>query len=251
MSDDQIWEQLDLRAKKLCETLEEALEGTSKRLDDNEEEVLESKDLKKVLIGGEAGLEELEGMDWDTEEGIDDNDNDEDEDNDENEDEDKEIKGHDEDLGEDITQELRDPSSEEDSEDEQILLDLPGEKPMKSRRKSGVRSELDDDFFDLASFNAEADGGEAISVSKGRLGVDEEGDSDSDMSVDLFAPVDDVENFEEEDLEDAGAGMDVGIFVMCKMLTIYNLQNHSTGTFSIPLHECLPPIREATVKLKH
>jgi U3 small nucleolar RNA-associated protein MPP10 len=212
MNDDQIWEQLDLRAKKLCETLEEALEGTSKQLEDNEDDVPGGKDLRKVLIDGEAGLEELDGIDWDAEEGFDDDDEDEDEDS----------EAHDEDLGEDITEDLRDPSSEEDNEDGLMLFDLHGEKPKQSRRKAGGHSELDDGFFDLASFNAEADEGEAKSVSKGRLGVDKEDDSDSDMSVDLFAPVDDAENFEEEDLENADAGMNAGVCMIWKMLTIYN-----------------------------
>ncbi|KIM85244.1 hypothetical protein PILCRDRAFT_66715 [Piloderma croceum F 1598] len=197
MNNDQIWEQLDLRAKKLCETLEEALEGTSKQLEDNEDEVPGGRDLRKVLIDGEAGLEELDGIDWNAEEGFDDDDEDDD-------DEDEDSEEHDEDLGEDITEDLRDPSSEEDNEDGLMLFDPHGEKPKQPRRKAGGHSELDDGFFDLASFNAEADEGEAMSVSKGRLGVDEEDDSDSDMSVDLFAPVDDAENFEEEDLEDAG-----------------------------------------------
>jgi U3 small nucleolar RNA-associated protein MPP10 len=74
----------------------------------------------------------------------------------------------------------------------------------------------------LASFNAEAEEGEAKSVSKGRLGEDEDEDSDGDMSVDLFAPVDGAENFEEEDIEDAGTGMIAGIYMIRTMLTIHN-----------------------------
>jgi U3 small nucleolar RNA-associated protein MPP10 len=209
MNDDQIWEQLDLRAKRLCETLEESLEGTNHELEDNEDGILEGKDLKKVLIDGEGGLEELDGIDWDVEERMEDDDSEDDK----VEDEESDSDGHDEHLGEDITEELRDPSSEDDDDDERpLLLDLPGEKAKKSKRSTGGHAELDDGFFDLASFNAEADEGEAKSVSKGRLGEDEEEDSDGDMSVDLFAPVDDAENFEEEDLEDPGAGMNAGIY---------------------------------------
>ena len=210
MNEDQIWEQLDLRAKQLCEALDEALEGTSKQLEDNEDEVPGGNDLRKVLIDGEAGLEELDGIDWDAEEGFDDDD-------------DEDSEEHNGDLGEDITEDLRDPSSEEDNEDGLMLFDPHREKPKQSRRKAGGRSELDDGFFDMASFNAEADEGEAISVSKGRLGVDEEDDSDSDMSVDLFAPVDDAENFEEEDLEDAGVGTNTGVWMIREMLTIFHL----------------------------
>jgi U3 small nucleolar RNA-associated protein MPP10 len=206
MTDDQIWEQLDLRAKKLCETLEEALDGTNNELDDNEDVVLEGKHLRKVLVNGEAGLEELDGMDWDIEEGSEDDES-------EDEDEDEESEAHNEDLGQDITEELRDPSSEDDDDDDRpLLLDLPGEKARNFKRRAGRRSELDDAFFDLAAFNAEAEEGEAKSVSKGRLGEDEEEDSDGEMSVDLFAPVDDMEDFAEEDLEDTGAGMNASIY---------------------------------------
>jgi U3 small nucleolar RNA-associated protein MPP10 len=201
VNDDQIWEQLDLKAKKLCETLEEVLEGTTKGLEDTDDGAKEEKDLRKILMNGGTGLEEL---DWGAEGGLDD------EDSEHDEDEDEERGGNDEDMGEDVTQELRDSSSEEDSEDGDVLLNLPKEGTKISKRKSGRRSELDDDFFNMESFNAEADEGEAMSVSKGRLG---EEDSDSDMSVDLFAPVDDAEIFEEEDLEDASAGMNAYVYI--------------------------------------
>ena len=203
MNDDQIWEQLDLRAKKLCETLEETLEGTNNELEDNEDRALDGNHLRKVLIDGDVGLE-LEGMDWNGEEGL------EAEDSEGEEDGDDEGDGQGEDLGEDVTQELRD-SSEENNEDEHMFLDLPVK---RSKRKGGGHPELDDGFFELASFNAEADEGEAKSVSKGRLGDDEEGNSDSDVSVNLFAPIDNLDTFEEEDFENAGAGIVTGIYII-------------------------------------
>ena len=199
MNDDQIWEQLDLRAKKFCDIFEETLESTSEELEDNEDVGLEEIGLRN-LINGDAGLEELEGMDWDVEDSL------EDEDSEDDEDEDEESDRQSEKLGEDITQELRDPS-EEGSEEELPFLDLTAKMDIRPKRKTSRHSELDDDFFNLASFNAEADESEAKSVSKGRLGEDDDGDSDDDMSVDLFAPVDDPETFEEDDLEDTGAGM--------------------------------------------
>lgn len=195
MSDDQIWEQLDLRAKVFCETLEEALEGTSKDQDEaSEDGVLEGTELRKVLLEGGDGLEELEGMDWDAE--------DYDDEGSEEEGEDGESDGESEDLAEDGMQELRDPSSE-DEEEESIALDRPGKK-----RSSRGHPVLDDGFFDLASFNAEAEEGEAKSVSKGRLGEDDDDDSDGNVSVDLFAPVDDIDDIEvDQEDEDVGGGM--------------------------------------------
>lgn len=244
MTDDQIWEQLDLRAKKLCETLEEALDGTNNELEDNEDVVQEGKHLRKVLVNGEAGLEELDGMNWDIEEDSEDDDS-------EDEDEDEESEAHSEDLGQDITEELRDPSSEEDDDDDRpLLVDLPGEKTRNSRRRTGRRSELDDAFFDLAAFNAEAEEGEAKSVSKGRLG--EEEDSDGEMSVDLFAPVDDMENFAEEDLEDTGAGMNASIYSdRGNTDNSLSVQNLSTKTSSTPPHECLFLSQEGKINPKH
>lgn len=86
--------------------------------------------------------------------------------------------GEDVENAEDVI-ELRDPSSD-DSEDELRSL-------KNLKRKRGKHSELDDDFFDLAAFNAETEQAEARSSSNGRLGGEEDSDEDIDMSVDLFA----------------------------------------------------------------
>lgn len=215
MDDDQIWEQLDLRAKKLCETLEEALEGTTRDEEEenaNEDAALEGKELRKALMSGEDGLEALEGMDWDAEgfEDEDSEDTDSEDDDDEIDDDDDDVE-----MGEDITQDLRDPSEDEDEEHEEdgpMMLDLPGSKHKpKHKKRGGGHSELDDNFFDLASFNAETDEAEAKSVSKGGLGGDDDDGSSDEESVDLFAPVDEeaLENLEAEAAaeDDGGAGM--------------------------------------------
>lgn len=205
MNDDQIWEQLDLRAKKLCQTLEEALEGTKEDEDENEDSILEGKELRKFLIGDEDGLEELDGIDWEAEEDFEDEDsNGDDDEEDEEDNSESESDENDAELGLDLTEELRDPSSDEHSEadDPHLDLDLPGKRNTRHKKRKSGHSVLDDDFFDLASFNAEADEAEARSVSKGRLGDDDDELSDDDMSVDLFAPVDDVDNLEDETLDD-------------------------------------------------
>lgn len=208
MSDEQIWEQLDLRSKRLCEMLDEALEGAGKEEEeDGDENDVGRKGAENTVADGEDEEdEELDRVDWD---GAESEDEDGEEDESESEDDDDREDG---DLGEDVTHPLRDHLSEEedlDDEDDPLLSDLLGrgtKKPIK--RRKGGHSELDDRFFDLAAFNAEADEAESKSVSKGRLGEDEE-DSDDDMSVDLFAPVEDAEEFvdDEQDVEDNGAGM--------------------------------------------
>ncbi|KAF7964949.1 hypothetical protein HWV62_1448 [Athelia sp. TMB] len=194
MNEDQIWEQLDLRAKQLCDTLQEALEGNHMDEDELEEQGKDS------VMGEEGEDIDMDEVDWDGE-GSEDNSDEDDSDEDMKEDFD-EGAGSAEEFGDDATQELRDPSSEEEEEEESpLLLDLPGK---KRKRKAGGHPVLDDGFFDLASFNAEAEEAEAKSASKGRLGDDEDDDSDGAESVDLFAPVDNIEALEEEDVDDGG-----------------------------------------------
>lgn len=195
-----------MRAKRLCETIEEVFEGTSREEEEEENGALKGKELADALLDAA----ESDGLDWEAED-------DDDSDDSENFTEEEDIESEDDVgyLGDDVTQDLRDPSSDEDEgegedgESDLATLDLDrGQHKTKgSKRNPRLQSELDDGFFDLAAFNAEANEGEAKSVSRGRLGDDEDEDSDSDMSVDLFAPVDDAEQFEEEDLEDAGGGM--------------------------------------------
>ncbi|KII94333.1 hypothetical protein PLICRDRAFT_50314 [Plicaturopsis crispa FD-325 SS-3] len=206
MNADQVWEQLDLRAKSVCEMLEEALEGGPGKEDEDEDEDGEGADeedeLKKALqeLREQMGEDvDFDGMDLD---GLEEDGSDE-----EDEEEESENDGDDADLGE-TTMELRDPSDDEASEDADdhppSMLDVL-QKRRPPKRKAGGHPVLDDGFFDLAAFNAETERAEARAVSKGRLskGSDDE-DSDDEGTVDLFAPISMEEDFDEAGSEDGG-----------------------------------------------
>jgi U3 small nucleolar RNA-associated protein MPP10 len=198
MDDDQIWAQLDLRMKPVCDMLELALDA-----DPSQEEELDNSDTDefvdeqllrqmRALESGEDGMDEMEVDDIDF-----DNEEEESEEAESEEESDDDV-----DLGEDVAV-LRDPSSDDGSEPE-----ADGEwpaslrkRPSQSKSSAGSKAGLDDGFFDLASFNAETEEAEARKVSRGRL---DEDDSSDDESIDLFAPVDVAENFDEEDEDTAG-----------------------------------------------
>lgn len=207
MEDDQIWAQLELKTKNVCATLEDAfdagetLDARGMRMldenddddenDDSEEDSLDSdelEDLRRKYIEGMEGMDVERGVmdlgieDEESEEGEEDDDDDDDE-------EEEEASAEEEDLTESVT-ELRDSSEEEEEED--ILL----RRRRRSASQSGGRKqghpELDDDFFNLAEFNAEIEEAEANSVSRGTLGGESDEESDDEM-VDLYAPLDDDE----------------------------------------------------------
>ncbi|KAH7931008.1 Mpp10 protein [Leucogyrophana mollusca] len=196
MNEDQIWEQLDLRAARVCKTLEAAMDGEGEDAE-NEEEEEDADDEDLAIDGEDMMMGDALGEDFDQD----------------SEEEDSDEGGDDGSEEEEEFAELRDESSDED-EDEgsdgdepSSLLDVIKSKPPRGqKRKVGGHSGLDDGFFDLAAFNAETEEAEARAVSKGRLrkGADAEDSDDEDLGIDLFEPVDDVENFDEEDLEGAG-----------------------------------------------
>ncbi|KAL1737161.1 Mpp10 protein-domain-containing protein [Schizophyllum commune] len=193
MDDDQVWSQLDLRSKQLCDMLDFVLEG---ELPDTELEDDEPEEEDGMEVDGDEELDGLEGFD------------DEDESLDDEEDEDEE----DEDVEDSSSvasqteriQDLRDASDgEEDEPDALSLLERMDKRPSRipTRRKRG-HPELDDGFFDLAAFNAETEEAESRQVSRGHLNEDDS-DNDDNISVDLFAPVDDEQALEESDDEQA------------------------------------------------
>lgn len=196
MDEEQIWEQLDLRTNTICRVLDFVLEGESEaeQKDSNTSEGEDEYDARLL-----KALEDLEreGVDLDDLMG------------EESESSSGQSQSSGSPSGSDLEDDeekekfssLRDPSEDEDEGDEvePPTLLSPNQSSRKKRGKKAAVSELDDDFFNLAEFNAETERAEARSSSKGRLAEDDE--SDEDMDIDLFASVDPVENFDEEDLE--------------------------------------------------
>ncbi|KAL5495224.1 MPP10 [Sanghuangporus weigelae] len=188
MDDEQIWAQLELKAKNVCDTLDEAFvagdmtgrDRLDSSDDDDDDDGLDSDELEEM-----AGLE---GLDMRSEE------DDEGESN--GEDEDDGNESAEEELEEKIT-ELRDPSSdEEDMEEEEDHMDLdagpsrrPGLRGNRGKRHAG----LDDDFFNLEDFNAEIEEAEAKNVSRGSLSKKfDDADSEEEDEIDFFTSLGDI-----------------------------------------------------------
>ncbi|THH02823.1 hypothetical protein EW026_g20 [Hermanssonia centrifuga] len=186
MDQEQIWAQVELRSRNVCEILEYALEGTGELPEEDEELDMEGKNVLKRELAQFGDDEEFDGMDIDEEEEDGESDEeDESEDEDENEqdsNEDEETEGEpQENVGK-----LRDPSDEEDELD----LDAPssrGNAPRSRRAKKGKSHELDDGFFNLAAFNAQTEEAEARAVSKGRLDDDDDEEGAEDEMLDIYA----------------------------------------------------------------
>ncbi|KAM6498141.1 U3 small nucleolar ribonucleoprotein complex, subunit Mpp10 [Amanita muscaria] len=183
MSEDQIWAQLDIRTKNMCDILHLVIEDDPLESgDENENEEDEDEDEDSLLDNTMPVLGEEE--EWSGEE-----------DDSEDEEDEAGTESGEEEQAETIA-ELHYLSSEEDDEQtsRKITLKLP-----KKRVKSSGLSELDDGFFDLADFNAETEAAEAMSSTRGRLdGADEEA-SDDEEQLDYFAPVDQSQSAEDED----------------------------------------------------
>jgi U3 small nucleolar RNA-associated protein MPP10 len=193
MSEDQIWEQLDLRTKNICQTLELILNGQGHGDEDSSTD----------LLGRMSGVtEDGEDVDFDAisdEDSLDQSDDDEGE-------EDADSQSDSENITEGVVG-LHDSSSSEDGDEDDIpssTLDLQRHNAsLPKNRGSRSQSQLDDAFFSLASFNAETERAEAKSSSNGHLGGDEDSDDD-DISIDLFAEVEHSHDQEGIGEEEAG-----------------------------------------------
>ncbi|KAH7883621.1 Mpp10 protein [Phlebopus sp. FC_14] len=186
MNIEQIWEQLELRAARICDNLQ--------ALDGEDEEDRSSGEVSPGSDGEESQYEEDESTA-------------------EADEEDSNVVEVDESsvAGDDGIIGLQDETSEEDHSDEDktsSMLDVIRRKPEIALplRRSRRKSELDDGFFDLADFNAETEEAEAQSTSRGGLNrTSDFEDSEGDESdVDFFQPVDDVVEFDQSDLKRGG-----------------------------------------------
>ncbi|EJD47644.1 Mpp10 protein [Auricularia subglabra TFB-10046 SS5] len=197
--DEQVWAQLDLRAAVLCDMLGRILEdepeddedGAPKVVDEDDDAMDE--DVDGFDVGDDAMLDKLGGSsdddDGDSEPGSSELDA---------------LLSSDSSDGEhsepEHEQDLRDPSDDDSDAGSDAEVDLDGKGTGKT--KTGRKSVLDDGFFSLADFNAEADAAEARSRSSGRLGDDDSDEEDED--VDIFASVDAAGAFDEDDLDESG-----------------------------------------------
>ena len=154
MSENLIWEQLDLRARPICDLLDHVLKVVPEDDDDSVEEEFRSSSTSEVEDSEDMEQDELEEDSFlDHEKGLED-------------------KGDSEDL--------ENESADEASENSSARVSSP------QRTTSEGHSELDDSFFNLLSFNAEIEAAETKDAE-----VNDELDSDVEMPVDWFAPVDD------------------------------------------------------------
>jgi len=213
MNEDQVWEQLDIRTKNICQMLELILDGqddgeldssmerASSMLDDGEGEDIHLADFSDGIDSDEDSLDQSDDGD------------------------DDEGSSPESSNAEDIATD--DASSSERSDQDDIpssMLDVNSRynTAIPENRDERSEAQLDDGFFSLASFNTETERAEAMTPSNGHPGG--EGDSDdNDSSFDLFAPLDQVES--SHDKEDPDEEVE-GIESRCRFC-----RNYTTHSF--------------------
>lgn len=201
MGDDQIWAQLDLRTQTMCRMLDFVLEGEvtdpNSKPGDSEGSMSDEDDGQEDDERLRAILEELRAEEGDItmsdlleKYGFDDED--EDDEGEEFDDEERSSDDADMDIDEEDISPLRDDSSDSES-----YAGPARQKALKNKQPKKRRtSELDDDFFNLADFNAYTERAEAKSSSMGRLSGDED---DDDEPLDFFSNVDTLGDVSEMD----------------------------------------------------
>ncbi|KAL7413419.1 U3 small nucleolar ribonucleoprotein complex, subunit Mpp10 [Mrakia frigida] len=198
MDVDQIWEQLEMRAGKMVEVLDEV--GVLDELD-REEGSISNEEREQRGMGpkedsesdGEEGSEELsfEGMDELEDSGESESEEEEEEEEEgvsfaDEEDDDEDDDDDDEEMMDDEEEEEEEEEDEDDDTERRVTdLDQPGSSSASKRS----HPTLDDPFFSLHAFNRETEELEAFEVSDGKLGLNNDDDDD------------DEEDDDEEDME--------------------------------------------------
>jgi U3 small nucleolar RNA-associated protein MPP10 len=200
MEVEQIWNQLELRAKGVCELVELVFEGEYPKDDegdDHDEEENGEEDEDEMMLESDEDDDEFIPE------------------------EEPEESSQGSDLGEHIAPLNGEPEPKaklpiallqswiDHASDLENLNDPPPQQSKKGKGKGSRHQTLDDDFFSISEFNREIESAEAKKASRGRLGGKDE-DSDEEGSLDLFKQVGDgMDEEEDEDEEDRSESLSI------------------------------------------
>jgi U3 small nucleolar RNA-associated protein MPP10 len=194
MEAEQIWNQLELRAKGVCELVDLVFDGEYPKDDEGDDQ--------------DEGDEEEDGEEDDEMMLESDEDDDEFMPSDE-----PEESSQGSDLGEHIAPLNGEPAPKAKlpiallqswithQSDQETPSNPPPQQSKKAKGKGNRHQTLDDEFFSISEFNREIESAEAKKTSRGRLSGKGE-DSDEEGSLDLFKEVDDGMDEEEDEDED-------------------------------------------------